>query len=646
MKRRQKLRNTVPPSKPAPAPAGAGVRGEWLLAAGLLVVTFLAYAPVLKCGFVNYDDDVYVTNNPKLQLGLTGPGIEWACTAVVSANWHPLTLLSLLLDHDLFSNQAGNQAWGYHLTNVLLHLGNTLLWFRCLCRMTGAVGRSAVVAALFALHPMHVEAVAWVGDRTDLLSTFFGLLALRAYLWHVGAPSAGRLATSTALLALSVMAKPIWLTFPFLLLLLDFWPLRRRAAGVSWRRLVLEKIPFLVVVAAGSVVAIMVHSRQGLIDATGGRYSLPARLANALISYAQYLRQTFVPIDLAVLYPHPGETVNGWAAAGAGLLLAAVSAFVIARIRAHPEWFVGWFWFVGTLVPLIGLVQFREVARADRYTYVAHVGLFLALTWAAADLLARRGRPQLVRAVTAIVLLICALFTYVQIGYWKDSLTLWEQTLRVTADNPMALQNYGEALAKAGRFVDAYKQFNAYVKLRPNEARGYRHRGHTQYELRKAALQAGDSQAAQRQAAAAAEDYEIALRLDPNLPEVHLNLGVIQLDYGRIDEAAANFLAAIQSDTHEIKVKAWYNLGTGRFRQKRFDEAEKCFREAASLQPDELDYQVAVADTLAETGQFVEAKAVLNAVLASRRVDPQSGFFRALQDRRQRFEKGQPYRPE
>ncbi len=341
----------------APIVTQRAIRAEWLLAASLLLVTFLTYLPVLKCGFINFDDDVYVTNQPKLQLGLSGPGLHWAWTKVVSANWHPLTLMSLLMDHDLYRLEP----WGYHLTNLLLHLANTLLVFRCLRVLAGSVGRSAVVAALFALHPMHVEAVAWVGDRTDLLSTFFGLLALRAYVWYADKPCVGRLAAVTVFLALSFLAKPIWLTFPFLLLLLDCWPLRRLAAGVSWRRLVVEKIPLLLLVVAAGVVALLLHRGAGVLE-IGTRHSLAIRTSNAVVSYAEYLRQTFVPTDLALVYPHPGDSLGTWMVLGAALLLLVLSALAIATVRSRPYLFVGWFWFVGTLVPLIGLVQFREEA--------------------------------------------------------------------------------------------------------------------------------------------------------------------------------------------------------------------------------------------------------------------------------------------
>jgi tetratricopeptide (TPR) repeat protein len=631
----------------APQPALSSSAQEWLLAGALLVVTFLTYIPVLRCGFVNYDDNVYVTERPELQLGLSGPGIRWACTAVVSANWHPLTLLSLLLDHDLF----GAQAWGYHLTNLLLHLANTFLWYRCLCRMTGAVGRSAVVAALFALHPIHVEAVAWVGDRTDLLSTFFGLLALRAHLWHVAAPSLPRLGTSTLLLALSFMAKPIWLTFPFLLLLLDFWPLRRTAAGVSWRRLVLEKVPFLLVVAAGSAIALVVHSREGLIAAGGGRYSLAARVGNALISYGAYVRQTFVPIDLAVLYPHPGENVSLWAAVGAGLLLVAVSALVVSGIRSHPEWFVGWFWFIGTLLPLVGIVQFREVARADRYTYVAHVGLFLALTWAVAELLERAPRPHLGLVVAGVVLSICVVFTESQLACWKDSLTLWEHTLRVTVDNAQAHINYGDALWRKGRLHGALKEYDAYVKLRPNESRGYRSRGHVLYM---ASEEGADASLADR----AIADYQTALSIDHNLPDVHLTLGAIRLDRGQLAEAAESFRTALSCDfkrvsfplseaqAGQVQAKAWYNLGRVEVRRKDFAKADECFVEALRLQPDDVDTHVERADALAASGRFREAVALVDRVLARIGPDANPAFVGALRERLRCFEKGQVFRAE
>jgi hypothetical protein len=608
MKRRQIAgpAATTVAATPAAAPEASTTRLEWLFTAGLLAVTCLTYYPVVNCGFINYDDNVYVTERPELTHGLTGPSLRWACTAEVSGNWHPLTLLSLVVDQELSLHvdhrTSGPKPWVFHLTNLLLHLANTVLCFRCLRVMTGAIGRSAVVAALFALHPLHVEAVAWVSDRTDLLSTFFGLLALRAYLWYAAAPSHGRMAVVTGLLVLSFLAKPTWVTFPFLLLLLDFWPLRRAAAGESWRRLTIEKLPLFAVVVAGSVVALLIQRHVGALEA---RHSFAARAGNAVVSYAEYLRQTFVPTDLAISYPHPGDSLGVGAVLGATALLIAVSAVVIAFRCPHPEWFVGWFWFVGTLLPLIGLVQFREEARADRYTYVAHIGLFLALTWAAADLVKELKLSWLGPLATGVVLLICVLYSRVQIMTWQDSRAVWDQAIRVTTNNARAHNQYGEALFHSGRIGAAREQFDAYIRLRPNEARGYRHRGNTWVRFDRDR---------------AAEDYETALRIDPNLPDMHFNLGLIRQESGKLDEAAEHFRKVLDCGSEEIKAMAWQRLGTL--------------------------HEVTQADALARAGKYSEAIAVLDRTFAGIDPDNNPNFVRSLRDRRQCFERSQPYRAE
>jgi protein O-mannosyl-transferase len=655
----------APTPSPAPAAAGwwSGPAGEWLIAAGLLGVTLLTYQPVLKCDFVNYDDPAFVLWNPSLRLGFSLAGLRWAFTTVLSMNWHPLTLISFLVDYQLF----GLKPWGYHLTNLLLHLANTLLLFRCLRVLTGAVGRSACVAALFALHPLHVESVAWVADRNDLLSTLFALLALRAYAWYAERPRPARMAVVAALLTLSLLAKSIWVTFPFLLLLLDYWPLRR---PLRWWRLVVEKWPLfgLAVAACCFNLATRVWQPATLTDAA----QLPFlfRLGNALVSYVEYLRQLALPNDLAVFYPHPGLGLSAGQVAVAVLLLGAVTALACSLVRSVPYLFVGWCWYVGMLVPMIGLVQVGEQGHADRYTYVPLTGIFLFLTWGAADLFRRAARPQLAPLLAGAVLVLCAVDTRLQIACWKDSLSLWAQAARVTRDNLIVHRNYGSCLEEKGRFGDALRHYTLALKAAPGDGDALQGSGRVLLAL-------------QREEEAG-EMFQAALRVEPQ-PYLHYYLAVVQLHQGRLEEAAGNLEASIAGDP--TKAQAWHSLGIVRLRQQKYGEAEECFErairlvpasaefhllrgtallrlsrpgeavpvlsEAVRLAPDLLEAHQLLADALANAGRFPEAVAAIDRALAvaeraSAGVDParQAAFIRSLEERRQSYEQGRPYRME
>jgi tetratricopeptide (TPR) repeat protein len=665
----------APPTVPAPA-AGHRPRREWLLAAALVAVTCLTYLPALECEFVNLDDNVYVTHNPGLKQGLSAGGIRWAWTAVVAGHWHPLTMLSLLLDHQLF----GLKPWGYHLVNLLLHLANTLLLFRCLRVLTGAIGRSAVVAGLFALHPLHVESVAWVAERKDVLGTFFVVLALRAYAWYVAAPRPGKMAVVALCLALSLLAKSMWVGFPFLLLLLDYWPLRRpvtlpaspepaeggvQASRATWGRLFLEKWPLFVIVAACCVATMWTqHWMAGAAVSEAARLPFRIRLGNAFVSYFEYLRQTFVPSDLAPLYPHPGLGLSASAAAGATLFVIVVSVLSCVLIRRVPYLFVGWWWYVGMMVPAIGLVQVGNLARADHFTYVPLIGVFLLLTWGAADLLRRAPLPQLAPVLAALVLALCALATRLQLVCWKDSLSMWEQTVRVTSDNFAAHREYGRCLLEKERADDALVQLDAALKLWPDDP---------------AALQArGQALLALRRPDEAADAFQAALRVVPDLPGAHYHLGRIRFRRGDLAGAAEDLRAALDSDPR--LPEAWYLLAGIALAQKDYARAEEYFDHAANLDPDRAEYRVGrgeallrlnrsaealvvlreavglnpdlpvaqqfLAVALAEAGQFPEAVAAIDRAVAH--VDPvrDAAFLRVLQDYRRAFENGRTYRPD
>jgi tetratricopeptide (TPR) repeat protein len=504
-----------------------------LLAIALLTAAVLVlYSSLHRAGFINLDDPVYVARNSRVLTGLTPDNVRWAWTATVAANWHPLTMLSLQLDSQLF----GQQAWAYHRTNLVLHLANTLLLFTLLRRLTGAVWRSAIVAALFGIHPLHVESVAWIAERKDVLSTFFGLLALLAYAGYARAPGVGRYALVFVCLALSLLAKPMLVTLPALLLLLDYWPLRRwRLAGAdasadtqlaapqrsaAW--LVLEKVPLLLLVAASCVVTLWAQrSAVRSLDLI----SLPQRLGNALASCAAYLRQMLVPLDLAPYYPHPGANLAAADVALGSLLLVGVTVLVLALGRRYAYLPVGWFWYLGTLVPVIGLVQVADQARADRYTYVPLVGIFLMLTWGLSDL-ARHWHYERAAAVLAGVVLAALMAAgWVQVGYWEEDALLWQHTFEVTERSAVTHNQLALALREKGDLQGAWKHFDEAVKLAEDKP-------HLHSNLGLILLMLGNP-------SSAAEHLQKAMDLDPNPPTaLYYNLALALANLGRAEHEA------------------------------------------------------------------------------------------------------------
>jgi hypothetical protein len=400
-----------------------GWRTEALIALALAAVSAAVYAPAVGFAFVNFDDHVYVYNNADILGGLSLNGLIYALTTMhLAANWHPLTCLSLQLDATLW----GNNPAGFHLTNLLLHAANTALVYLALRSLTGAVGRSIVVALLFGLHPLHVESVAWVSERKDVLSLFFGLPTLLCYRWYTAAPSFWRMLAVAGLLALGLAAKSMVVTLPCVLLLLDYWPLGRMRSWRRFERLVEEKTLLFLLVALSCWMTFVAQSYANTV-----RTLQPG---GALVNYATYLGMTLWPVGLTAYYPLPADPRPWWQPAAAGALLVAVTGAAWLLRRRAPYLLVGWLWFLGTLVPVIGLVQMWEITGADRYTYLPHIGLFLAGVWGAADLagLLRIPRPVLVGA-TGLVLLLCAALTRQQLAHWKDSPALCEHLIAVSS---------------------------------------------------------------------------------------------------------------------------------------------------------------------------------------------------------------------
>jgi protein O-mannosyl-transferase len=604
----------------AAAPAVARPHFPACLPAVLLALATIAlYWPAMRHDFVNYDDRVYVTENVHVQEGLTLESIKWAFLNPVCSNWHPLTVLSHMLDCQLFGVKPG----GHHLTNVLLHALNVGLVFVLLQQMTGAIWRSLFVAALFAVHPLRVESVAWVAERKDVLSTLFFLLTLWAYAQYVSRARrkvSGESQTSnikhrtsnaqwcygSAVLffALGLMSKPMLVTLPVILLLLDFWPLNR-VTGDEWRmtrfripvpqlstfsQLLFEKLPFFALAAAASIVTFMVQKQTGAVK-TVDTFPLGARVGNALISYCRYVGKTFWPANLAVYYPHPGY----WPLEKvllAGVFLCGISALLFMKRGRYPFLLMGWLWFVGTLAPVIGLVQVGGQAMADRYTYIPSLGLLILTVWGAHELTSR-WRHQVIglsMAGLAAIILCCAA-TRQQLGYWQDSETLFRHTLEVTESNALAHNNLGLALLDKGQTGDAISQFQEAIRLNPNYADAH-------YNLGTALLQKGQTDEAMI-------EFQEAIRLKPDYAHAHINLGVALLNQGRADEANRHFQEAIRLNPDFADAN--YNLGVALLNKGQTDGAISQFQAAIRLKPDFAEAHINLGVALARNNQLDEA---------------------------------------
>jgi hypothetical protein len=449
MKPKQKDLQKAPPAgitQSTPSARSGDFRAVFGICIFLLGAVWLVFGQTLGHGFVNYDDDRYVYANPQVIQGLSLKGIEWAFTHSVMANWHPLTVISHMLDCQLYGLHAG----GHHLTNILLHAATAILLFLVLREMTGALWRSAFVAAVFAVHPLRVESVAWVAERKDVLSGLFFMLTLGAYVRYVHKPpSVGRYLTVMFVFALGLMCKPMLVTVPFVLLLLDYWPLNRFGAvanrlSVVWK-LIIEKIPLVALSVAVGIVTLLVQQHDTAV-------TVSERINNALVSYAAYCGQMFYPVRLAVLYPYPANGLPMGEVIPALLLLIAVSAGAFYWRQKRPYFLVGWLWYLGMLVPVIGLaLQVGAQSRADRYTYLPQIGLYLLLTWTVVELTARwRSRRWILGGGAVIVLAVLIVCARTQTSYWRDSKSLWEHTLACTSDNSLACNNLAWLLATLG----------------------------------------------------------------------------------------------------------------------------------------------------------------------------------------------------
>ncbi|HWR98929.1 MAG TPA: tetratricopeptide repeat protein [Candidatus Methanoperedens sp.] len=552
-----------------------------LMTALLTGLALVAHGRVLLNGFVSYDDGIYVVSNPFLQRGLTLDSLAWAFTSTRASNWHPVTWLSHLLDLQLF----GLDAAGHHLTSLLLHAANTVLLFWFLRALTGATRRSAAVAALFAVHPLHVEAVAWVAERKELLARLFGVLALGAWLRHVRAPSPQRYAAALLLFVLGLLSKPVLVTLPCLMLLLDFWPLGRwRPGSPPGGRIVLEKLPFLALAAAASAVTLAVQRI--------GDNSAPLRIANAAVSYVRYLLLAVWPHDLAVLYPYPTDAVPAARWLPAALLLAAATGAALAGARRRPWLLAGWLWYLGTFVPMIGFVQVGVQAMADRYAYLPLTGIFIGVVWGAAAWAGAspaRIRALAVAGVSAggILTLLAAL----QTGRWRDSVTLFENAAARTSGNWVALNNLGTAWFERGDFAQAERRYREAIAINPGYATAHLNLANTLRESRREAE--------------ARDEFLEALRLAPTSADVHRGDGGLLLAgalaaLGRDAEAIPLYREALRENPRQPVVLI--NLGLALAGQGALGEAIARYREALAIDPASFEAHVNLGNALAVSG--------------------------------------------
>ncbi len=558
-----------------------GRGGGWWAAAALALSTALLYARSAGHPFLLYDDARYLTENPVVLRGLSWSGVRWAFTTLYFGNWHPLTWLSYLLDVQLFGLDAG----AHHLESAVLHAANAALLFLVLDRLTGARGRSLAVAVLFAAHPLRVESVAWVAERKDVLSTLFGLLALLAYVRFAERATLRRYALVVLAFALSLMAKAMWVTLPFLLLLLDAWPLGRlrhrslpegqfgpRFPPVTLRRALLEKLPLLLLSVATSAVTVLAQAEGGAV--AGLQLGLGARAANALVAYASYLSKIVWPSGLAVLYPLTADGPPVWQVAGSAALLLALATGALWQLRRRPWFALGWCWFLGTLVPVIGLVQVGAQAMADRYTYLPSIGVTVALVWGAHEALGawRGGLP--LRVAAAAAALVLAVLTWRQLGYWSGQVTLFEHAIAVTGPNSRAQGHLANALRFEHR-LDA---------------------------ARESALE--------------------AVRLEPQSSFLRLNLALVQIDRGELPAAREELELAVRLNPRFAL--AWSLLGEVHAAQGELEPARAALMEAARLAPDDAQPWVKLGAVCAAFGRTQEAVGAWQQALRVNPEDPEA----------------------
>jgi Flp pilus assembly protein TadD len=613
----------------------------------LVVAVFVVFGQATSFEFVTYDDPVLVYDNPHIVGGLNAESVVWALTSFHLSNWHPLTSLSHILDWEMWGNDPG----GHHLTSVVLHAAAVVMLFLAFRRLTGNLWPSALVAVLFAVHPLRAESVAWVAERKDVLSGLMWMTVLYAWGWYVKKPRVGRYAVVAGLYVLGLASKPMVVTLPFVLLLLDVWPLGRlqigqrgsssaepvptASIGRQTIRLVLEKLP-LMLLAAGCA-AVTVVAQRGAMEQLGP-LGFGVRVANALVAWVAYVQKTVAPICLAMFYPHPGSSLPVWQPVAAAVVLIAVTAAVVIGIKRRPYLAVGWFWYLGTLVPVIGLVQVGSQAMADRYTYIPQIGVWLMLAWSLAELwnLRVRSRPVIAGAV-CVVIVTTMVVARRQVGFWKDSATLNRHALECTTRNWLAHANLAGILVEQGRNTEAALQAKASLAIRPDnpvpmvylgralEGLGRPREAAVQFEralehvpgstsilldLGTALADAGDHHGARAR-------YRQALETDPGSLPARNNLGTELLRAGDFEEAAALLCAAEVERSDDLLLH--FNCGVALTALQRYDDAVVQFRRAVEIDPRHVQSWRALASALERSGRLDQA---IEALRAAQRLSP------------------------
>ncbi len=627
-------------------------RRQWWIAVALAVITLALFSPLCHYDFLDFDDQAYVTENPYVRSGLNCNSLAWAFTTSTAGNWHPLTWLSHILDVQFFGLKAGL----HHLTNVLLHTANVVLLFFLLQKMTGAVWRSALVAALFAWHPAHVESVAWIAERKDVLSALLFVLTLFAYVWHAVKPGWGRYTVTLALFALALMAKPMVVTLPFVLLLLDFWPLRRVSADLAplaeskpantssfpplpLSRAVAEKIPLLAMSAIGCALTLWAQQRSNAV-ASVQEISLSHRVTHALVSYLDYFAILIFPRHLAIFYPYPLHEETANAIGGAAMLaVASVPAVILARRR--PWLAVGWFWFLGMLVPVIGLVQVGNQAFADRYTYLPAIGLFICVVWAGADLALRIPTAKLLAPAVGVAMLAA---TSCQIPVWKNTRAVFEHAAYVTQNNYLALTLLGSLRATDGDWNGAIALYREALRDKQNYAeahfflaRALEHQGKADQAVREydlalsinpsfeqARISLGLRLAGEKEYDLAAAQYEAVLKTNPRSAVAHNDLARLLQTEGRLDESVQHYIAALQFDSS--LAEAHNNLGILYLQNGQLADGTTQLREALRLHPGNGETEYNLAQALNQQGQWKEALALWPRLASARPQDASAQF--------------------
>jgi Flp pilus assembly protein TadD len=583
------------------------------------VITLALYNPVTRHPFVNYDDDRYVTENPHIRQGLTADTFTWALTSTEQANWHPLTWMSHALDVSLYRLNP----LGHHFTSILLHAVNVILLFLLLMWGTGRFGPSLFVAALFALHPMNVESVAWVAERKNVLCTMFFFLTLWSYGWYARKPDWKRYLAVVALFACGLASKPMVITLPFVLLLLDYWPLARvrgtnleaNNTAVPLSRLMLEKLPLFALSAASAVITMQAQQAGGAIRTTT-EVSFGARIATAVWAYGMYLWKMVWPARLAPLYPHPGDSLATWQVLAAAVVLITITV-AVWRMRSRRYLLVGWLWFLGTLVPVIGLVQVGEAAMADRYAYIPLIGIFVMIAFGVADWAEEKKLGLWLVVPAASVLLALTFATHHQIGYWQSNEELWSHTLAVTQNNFVAEDNLGGALTLEGKEEDAYPHFEAAAYINPRDplSRGNlgtyfqthnrMHDAVAQYEaaveltsdpalLAQTYANLGSAYRALGEDDSAHKSFDQSLRLNPSQYNAWLGLGLLARKQGKLDEAIDDLSRSLELRPTS---QGYFELGRTLEQAGRAPEALDAYQQALKIAPDLVEAQQA-ADAL------------------------------------------------